>query len=447
MPLEEAAGIVTDREVAPARAGKAAVGLTRSRKNMAPDGFCETTNTFVNQACDVLEIDERRRVLLRTPHREVHVELVIDRDDGSIEQFQGYRVQHSPARGPFKGGLRYHPELSLDEIRSLASLMTWKTAVIDVPFGGAKGGIVVDPKKLSERELERLTRQWVGHMHEFIGPQKDILAPDMNTNSQVMAWVFDEYSRFKGFHPAVVTGKPVALHGSQGREAATGRGCMLAIREVLKHDGRKIAGTTFAIQGFGNVGSWAARLLHEAGARIIAVSDVKGGLFNEKGLDVPGLLRYADSEGSLNGFDSADTISNEELLVLDCDVLMPAAIGGVITADNASSIRAPIVVEAANGPCTAEADRILQENGVLCVPDIYANAGGVTISYFEWTQNIQEYWWEEDRVNEVLDRYMVRAHKRIRDTMKQYDVSMRTGAYMLAVQMVKAAQDLRGWRN
>ncbi len=404
----------------------------------------ETTNHFLQQAFDVLKLDERLEVLLRMPSRELRVELLITLDDGSLGHFIGYRIQHDNSRGPFKGGLRYHPEVDLDEVRSLASLMTWKTALIGVPFGGAKGGIQVDPSGLSERELERLTRAFVGQIHEFIGPVTDIPAPDMNTNAGVMAWFFDQYTRINGFAPAVVTGKPVHLHGSLGRDAATGRGCVFATREVLSFEGKKISGTRFAIQGFGNVGSWTAKLLHGAGGKVVAVSDVCGGIFNGDGLDFPSVAKYVEETGSVVGCPGSEPISNADLLICDCDVLIPAAIGHVLTNDNARDVKAQYVIEAANGPCTAEADEIFLSRNVLCAPDIFANAGGVTVSYFEWAQNIQKYKWSERKVNDELEQHIVAAHTNLRRMMNVYNIPMRTAAFAYAVNKVKQATEARG---
>jgi glutamate dehydrogenase (NAD(P)+) len=329
-------------------------------------------------------------------------------------------------------------------VRALASLMTWKTAVVDVPFGGAKGGIQVDPKQLSVRELERLTRRFVEQISPVIGPDTDIPAPDMNTNAQVMGWFFDEFSRRRGFSPAVVTGKPLALQGSRGRDAATGRGCLFAIREVLAAAGKKLEGTSFAIQGFGNVGSWLARLLHERGARIVVVSDLKGGVFKGDGLDIPALFAHAKTTGSVIEFPGAEAISNHDLLTVECDVLVPAALGHVLHEGNARDVRAKYVLEAANGPTTAEADQIFSERGIVCIPDIWANAGGVTVSYFEWTQNTQKLKWSEEHVNAMLERHMVDAFRALATTMDELKCSMRTAAFALGVRRVKEATLLRG---
>ena len=340
--------------------------------------------------------------------------------------------------------IRYHPDVNIDEVRSLASLMTWKTAVVDVPFGGAKGGIQVDPSKLSERELERLTRRFVDQIHDFIGPSIDIPAPDVNTNSKVMGWFFDQYSRYHGFSPAAVTGKSMGLHGSYGRESATGRGCVIAMSEVLASRGKGIEGTRFAIQGFGNVGSWAAKILHEKGALIVAVSDERGGVHQSSGLDIPLLLRHSKECGSVVGFSRADSISNEELLSIECDVLLPAALGHVIHRENANKVRASYILEGANAPCTSEADEIFASRNIVCVPDIWANAGGVVVSYFEWTQNIQQFRWAEDRVNHELEHLMKRAYSDIHALMDYYQCSMRMAAFALALSRVKAATLQRG---
>ena len=404
----------------------------------------QTTNHYLDQAFSLLKLPESYRAVLITPSRELRVELVIELDDGSIGHYIGYRVQHDDSRGPFKGGLRYHPDVDLDEVRSLASLMTWKTAVVDVPFGGAKGGIQVDPKQLSRRELERLTRRFVEQIVPVIGPVTDIPAPDMNTNAQVMAWFFDEYSRRQGFNPAVVTGKPLDLHGSLGRESATGRGCVFAIREVLATAGKKLEGTRFAIQGFGNVGSWLARLLHAQGAKILAVSDVRGGVFKGDGLDIPALVAHQKETGSVADFAGSEAITNSALLTIECDVLVPAALGHVLNETNARDVRASYVLEAANGPTAAEADAIFNERGIVCIPDIWANAGGVTVSYFEWVQNTQKLKWSEEEVNVALERYMVAAHQAIRNVMDTHRCSMRTAAFALGVGRVKEATDLRG---
>jgi glutamate dehydrogenase (NAD(P)+) len=404
----------------------------------------ETTNRYLQDAFDVLGLDPDAEHMLKTPSRELKVELVIRMDDGSIGNFIGYRVQHDNARGPFKGGLRYSTDVNLEEVQSLASLMTWKTALADVPYGGAKGGIHVDPRQLSEAELERLTRQFVQRIHEFIGSTTDIPAPDMNTDGRVMAWLFDEYSSVHGFSPAVVTGKPVDLHGSVGRDAATGRGCLFAIREVLEHDGGELPGTEFAIQGFGNVGSWAGRLLHDKDAKIKAVSDINGGIYSEHGLDTHAVYQHMLETGSVVDFPGAENIPSGEIFEVDCDVLMPAAIGHVLTEENARDVKADYILEGANGPTTYAADQIFREREITCIPDIFANAGGVTVSYFEWAQNIQHFSWKEEKVNDELENHMVDAHRNIRGLMNRHDIPMRTAAFVGAIERVREATSMRG---
>ncbi len=405
----------------------------------------EATTRFFTRAADLLGLTDRERKQLVTPYREIKVECPLVRDDGSVATFVGYRVQHDNSRGPMKGGIRYHPQVDLDEVNALASLMTWKTAVVNLPFGGAKGGIAVDPAKLSARELERLTRRFVQQIHDIIGPHTDIPAPDVNTNAQVMAWIMDEYSKLHGFSPAVVTGKPVDLFGSRGREEATGRGVVLALEEFLKDAGTgEVRGKTFAVQGFGNVGSWASRFLHERGGRVVAVADANGGVRDPSGLDIPTLIEHVKATKSVTGFTGTDAISNEELLLSDVDVLVPAALGGVITEANARAVRARVVLEAANAPTTPKADEMLSERGVVVLPDIYVNAGGVTVSYFEWAQNIQQFSWEEDKINAELARHMREAYATLARVVRERKVSFRTAAFIVAIGRVGRATVLRG---
>jgi len=407
-------------------------------------GF-EEVNYYFRRAARVMDLSPHVERMLITPFREVKVDVSISLDSGELGTFIGYRVQHDRSRGPMKGGLRYHPAVDMDEVLGLASLMTWKTAVVNLPYGGAKGGIAVDPARISERELERLTRRFVQQIHDLIGPQTDIPAPDMGTNAQVMAWIMDEYSKIHGFSPAVVTGKPVDLFGSRGREEATGRGVLFAMEEFLKDvGGGEIRGKRCAIQGFGNVGSWTARFLHEAGAKVVAVSDHRGGITNPEGLDVPKLVEHARRTRTVAGFPGVDSISNAELLVSDVDVLIPAALGGVITRENARDVRARYVVEAANAPTTPEADEILTERGIPILPDIYANAGGVTVSYFEWTQNIQQFTWEEAKIVGELRRYMSEAYTTLSKVARQHRVPLRTAAFIVAIGRVGRATVLRG---
>ena len=405
----------------------------------------EDVNHYFRQAARVLDLSPRVERLLVTPYREVKVDVSITLDNGELGTFIGYRVQHDKSRGPMKGGLRYHPTVDMDEALGLASLMTWKTAVVNLPYGGAKGGIAVDPATLSARELERLTRRFVQQIHDIIGPHRDIPAPDVNTNAQIMAWIMDEYSTIHGFSPAVVTGKPVELFGSRGREEATGRGVVWALEEMLTELGAgAVTGKRCAIQGFGNVGSWTARFLHERGAKVVAVSDVTGGVTSPEGLDIPALVTHARQRGSVAGFPGSDAVTNEALLTLDVDVLIPAALGGVLTKDNAKDVRARWVVEAANGPTTPEADEILQARGVVVLPDIYTNAGGVTVSYFEWVQNVQQFTWDEDKVNAELHRHMREAYATIARVAREHRVPFRTAAFIVAIGRVGRATVLRG---
>jgi glutamate dehydrogenase (NAD(P)+) len=399
----------------------------------------ESSQFYFQKAADVLNLEPKIREILVTPRRIVKVEIVTEGDDGHLNHHIGYRVQHNYARGPMKGGLRYHPSVDEDEAIALASLMTWKTAVVDIPYGGAKGGINCDPSQLSQAELHDITRAFVGQIKEVIGPTQDIPAPDVNTNATVMGWIMDEYSKFYGFSPGVVTGKPVNLFGSAGREEATGRGVMLILEEVLKQRNQTFADITVAMQGFGNVGSFAALLMAELGAKIVAVGDHMGGVSNSKGLDVPALVEWAREQRTVNGFPGGDAFASDDVLTWDADVLIPAALGDVLTADNAADVRAKIIVEAANAPTTPEADAIFQERGILVVPDILANAGGVTVSYFEWVQNIQQFRWDVERVRNELAKYMRDAYRAVTAEATKRRVDMRTGAFALAIRRVGEA--------
>ena len=405
----------------------------------------EATNLYFGRAASIMQLSTSIIRLFETPQREVKVGLTIEMDNGDVRTFSGYRVQHDNSRGPWKGGLRYHPHVDPEEVKALASLMTWKTAVIDVPYGGAKGGITVDPKELSLAENERLTRVFVDKIHDVIGPGRDIPAPDVNTGPQQMAWIYDQYSKIHGHSPGVVTGKPVELYGSLGREAATGRGVAIATRELLKAMGRDVVGATVAIQGFGNVGTHTANILSAMGAKILAISDVSGSIRNPEGIDVTRAIAWAKKNGSIRGFDGAMGFGDPDAVLLeDVDVLVPAALGGVITRDNARDIRARFVVEGANGPTTPEGDAILHERGVVIVPDIFANAGGVTVSYFEWVQNLQHFTWSEDEVNDKLERRMIRGFETIWKVATEKKVSLRTAAFIVAIGRVGKARVLRG---
>ncbi len=405
----------------------------------------EAVAYYFNQAAAELGLSESMKTLLLTPQRSIKVEVSIPMDNGEIGNFVGYRVQHDSSRGPFKGGLRYHPQVDTDEVAALASLMTWKTAVVDVPYGGGKGGIQCDPKKLSLGELERLTRKFVQRIHDFIGPKIDIPAPDMGTDGQVMAWIANEYSKFHGFEPGVVTGKPVELHGIVGREEATGRGVATITREVVKRQGKTLEGMTVAVQGFGNVGSISARFLAGMGARIVAISDVKGGIYNPSGLDLEALASFARSHGTVTGFSPGETVTNQQLLTLPVDILIPAALGDVITTDIARNMKASLIVEGANNPTFPEADEILNKNGVIVVPDILANAGGVIVSYFEWVQNLQNFRWTYDQVVREQDSKMSQAFDKVYEISKARNLSLRLAAYYVAIQRVAKATELGGY--
>lgn len=404
----------------------------------------EDTNHFFGRAMDVMDVGRNIETLLVTPNRSISVKIPLELDDGSIRVFTGYRVQHNNARGPYKGGLRYAPDVDLDEVRSLASLMTWKTALTRLPYGGAKGGIAVDVRELNRGELERLTRRFVNRIHDSIGPQTDIPAPDMNTNAQTMAWIMDQYSTLHGHNPAVVTGKPVDLYGAEGRESATGRGVVYVIEELMKDEGRDIAQTTFSIQGLGNVGSYAARFLDDLGASIVGLSDVSGGIHDEAGLPVGEILDHVGKGGDVKGYAGGDTVSGDEFLTLPCDVLIPAAVGDVINAENMREIKTSYVVEAANGPVTPEADEYLRGNGVILVPDILANAGGVVVSYFEWVQNLQNFSWKEKQANAELHSTITQAYRKVRKLARRRDLDLRTAAFVLAIGRVGKATVLRG---
>lgn len=405
----------------------------------------EATRMYFTEAADHLEVSDNGRKHLLTPRREVQARVSIELDNGELATLVGYRVQHNDARGPFKGGLRYHPEVDLDEVRSLASLMTWKTAVMNLPFGGAKGGISLDPRSMSHGELERVTRKFIDQIHEFIGPNKDIPAPDMGTSAEVMAWIMNQYSKYHGFSPAVVTSKPVEHFGMPGREEATGRGVGTLTHKLCGRLGLKPKDTRIAIQGFGNVGTHAAKFLCQCEFKIAAISDMSGAYYRKGGIDVNDAINYVlNHDHSLAGFEGADRISNEEMLALDVEVLIPAALGGVIHMENVDTIQAKVIIEAANGPVMPNADKVLAERGTIVLPDILANAGGVTASYFEWVQNNQHYQWKMDRVRIELDAAMVMAFEEVWEMAKLRNVPLRTAAFMLAIDRVRGADPFGG---
>ncbi len=400
------------------------------------------------RAAELMGLEENIKRFLLWPQRILTVHFPVMMDSGEVQIFVGYRVQHNTARGPAKGGIRYHPSVNLDEVASLAFWMTWKCAVMNLPFGGGKGGVKVDPKKLSERELERLSRRFFSEIQMMIGPNKDIPAPDVNTNEQIMAWYMDTYSMNVGVTSlGVVTGKPVDLGGSEGRSEATGRGVAIVASEAADVLGMDIKGATVAVQGFGNVGSHAARIISkEYGAKVVAVSDISGGIYNPEGLDIDDLIRYRDENGGvIKGYPKGQPITNRDLLTMDVDILIPAALENAITADIAKDVKAKIIIEGANGPTTEEAEKILLEKGVFIVPDILANAGGVTVSYFEWVQDLQSFFWDIDDIRKRLKRMMVKEFGEVYKTKQKYSTDMRTAAYIVAIERVASAVRKRGY--
>lgn len=405
--------------------------------------FLEDTRAHVTAAARSLDLSDQLERQMRTPKREIRFECVLPLDNGDVATYIGFRVQHDAARGPMKGGIRYSPFVDDDEVAALASLMTWKTAVADLPYGGAKGGIDCDPRDLSRRELQRLTRLWVDHLHDAIGPTRDVPAPDLGTNAQTMAWIADQYSAHYGWSPAVVTGKPPELGGSPGRESATGHGLLHITAAVLESRGEPLAGKQVAIQGFGNVGSWSAHYLAAAGALVVAVADISGAVRNEDGLDVASLIEHARETGGVSGFDGGERFPADEVLFEPCDVLIPAAVEGVLTEANARHVRASVIVEGANGPTTKEGDAALRSRDILVVPDIVANCGGVTVSYFEWIQNMQYQAWSEERVESELAQRMAHAWRSLRDEASRTNGDLRAAAFRLAVGRVARATSLR----
>ncbi|WP_066051597.1 Glu/Leu/Phe/Val family dehydrogenase [Robertmurraya korlensis] len=404
-----------------------------------------STQTVIQKALNKLGYTHEMYELLKDPIRMLTVRIPVRMDDGTVQIFTGYRSQHNDAVGPTKGGVRFHPEVDEEEVKALSIWMSLKCGITDLPYGGGKGGIICDPRKMSFRELERLSRGYVRAISQIVGPTKDIPAPDVYTNSQIMAWMMDEYSRLREFDsPGFITGKPIVLGGSKGRETATARGVTICVEEAVKKKGIELQGARVVIQGFGNAGSYLAKFMHDAGAKVIAVSDVYGGVYDANGLDIDYLLDRRDSFGTFSNI-FENTISNSELLELDCDILVPAAISNQITAQNAANIKAKIVVEAANGPTTLEATTILTEREILLVPDILASAGGVTVSYFEWVQNNQGYYWSEEEVDEKLSKVMIHSFENIYQTAALHRVDMRLAAYMVGIKKVAEAARFRGW--
>jgi glutamate dehydrogenase (NAD(P)+) len=406
----------------------------------------EIVEHWFQAAAERLELPEDVAAVFRSSYREVQVQVPVRLGDGKVHVFSGYRVQHNGARGPYKGGIRFHPEVDLDEVRALAELMTWKTAIVNVPYGGAKGGVNIDPSKLDARELEQVTRSFTGKIEKVLGPQRDVPAPDVGTNAQVMAWLMDEYGKLHGHTPACVTGKPISLEGSFGREAATGRGVVQMFREAARATDLDPAGATFVIQGFGNVGAWAGRLMQELGATMVGVADASGAICAEDGIDAERLSEHVREGGGVADFDSgAEQIDPDDLVALECDVFIPAALGGMIHGENAARMRCRMMVEGANSPTTPKADEILSDNGVLIVPDVLANAGGVVVSYFEWVQNLQHFRWTEDEVNEKLGEIMGRAFREVAERARENSTQMRPAAYELGIERVVEAASTRGY--
>jgi glutamate dehydrogenase (NAD(P)+) len=396
-------------------------------------------------AAEYLKLDAGLRQILRTPKRVLEVSIPTKMDNGQIKVFTGYRVQHNVARGPAKGGIRYHPGVTLDEVKALAMWMAWKTAAVNIPYGGGKGGVICDPKRMSKSELERMTRRYTSEILPIIGPEQDIPAPDVYTDAQTMAWIMDTYSMTKGYSSlGVVTGKPVSIGGSEGRNEATARGCLVVVEEACKVKKMSLRGSSVAIQGFGNAGAMAAKLFTEKKARVVAISDSRGGVFNSRGIDPLKAMRYKERSGTVVGMPGTSRISNDDLLTMKCDILIPAALENVITLNNADQIKAKIVAEAANGPTTPHADEVLARKGIMLLPDILANAGGVTASYFEWVQDLQSFFWSEAEVNAKLESVMRRAFQEVHETMRKHRTHMRTGAYVLAVGRVADATLVRG---
>jgi glutamate dehydrogenase (NAD(P)+) len=411
----------------------------------AENNVWEMAQQQLDDVARLIGLNESIHGYLREPKRVLEVSVPVRMDNGVFRMFKGYRVQHNMARGPSKGGIRYHPAVTLDEVKALAMWMTWKCSLVNIPFGGAKGGVICDPKNMSMQELENLTRRFTSEISIIIGPEKDIPAPDVYTTPQVMAWIMDTYSMQKGYSvPGVVTGKPVSIGGSLGRDKATARGCLYVVDEAMKAKGIPLNGARVAVQGFGNAGMHAADLMQRSGYTIVAVSDSQGGVANPKGLDVAGVIAHKTETGSVVGFTGGERLSNRDVLEYDCEVLVPAALEKVITAENASRIRAKIIAEAANGPTLPDADRVLFERGIMVLPDILANAGGVAVSYFEWVQDLQETFWEEDEINDRLKRKMTRAFNETYDQAQRLQMDMRRGAYAVAVSRVAEATKLRG---
>jgi glutamate dehydrogenase (NAD(P)+) len=430
----------------PEAAAEAANGAKAKVDQRAEISNLDIVRFYFERATERLGIPEDVRVVFWEPYREVTVQLPIRLSDGKVHVFSGYRIQHNGARGPYKGGIRFHPEVDIDEIRALASLMTWKTAVANIPFGGAKGGVNCPAHELESHEVQKIARTFMSRIEKILGPTRDIPAPDVNTDAQVMAWMMDEYGKLHGHTPAICTGKPIALEGSFGREQATGRGCVYMFREAAPQLGLSPADTTFVVQGFGNVGSWAARIMQQLGGTMVGASDATGAIRSEEGIDAEGLSRHLYAEGGkLTEFPDAEVISPDDLLAIGCDVLIPAALGGMIHEGNAHRIECRMVIEGANSPTTPAADAILEEKGVHVIPDVMANAGGVVASYFEWVQNLQHFRWSEREVNDKLGGMMRRAYRGVSARAKEEQISLRDASYLVGIERVVEASRTRGY--
>jgi glutamate dehydrogenase (NAD(P)+) len=425
--------------------GEAKAGGEPKPGQMAEISNLEIVRHYFDLAADRLKLADDIRVVFWTPYREVTVQIPVKLADGKVHVFSGYRIQHNGARGPYKGGVRFHPEVDIDEVRALASLMTWKTAVAGVPFGGAKGGINCPADKLERSEVQTITRSFMDKVEKVLGPTRDIPAPDVNTDAQVMAWMMDEYGKLHGHTPAICTGKPIALEGSYGREAATGRGCVYMFREAAPHLGLSPADTTFVVQGFGNVGSWAARIMQQLGAKMVAVSDANGAIRNDAGIDATALYDHLADGDRITDFPQAETIDPDDLIAVPCDVYIPAALGGMIHEGNADRLECKVIVEGANSPTTPAADRILRDKDIYVIPDVMANAGGVVVSYFEWVQNLQHFRWDEREVNDKLGTIMRRAFREVSARAREEGINLREAAYLVGLERVVEASRTRGY--
>jgi glutamate dehydrogenase (NAD(P)+) len=446
---EEAVGEREDSDKSP-QAVEEATAAAKAAGETKPGQRAEVSNLAIVQhyfdlAAERLGLPDDLRVVFWTPYREVTVQIPVKLSDGKIHVFSGYRIQHNGARGPYKGGIRFHPEVDVDEVRALASLMTWKTAVAGVPFGGAKGGVNCPADKLESAELQRIARSFMDKIEKVLGPTRDIPAPDINTNAQTMAWFMDEYGKLHGHTPAICTGKPIALEGSYGREAATGRGCVYMFREAAPHLGLSPAETTFAVQGYGNVGSWAARIMQQLGAKMVAVSDANGAIRADAGIDAYALQDHIAGGGKITEFEGTEPIEPDDLVAVPCDVFIPAALGGMIHEGNAGRMDCKVLVEGANSPTTPAADQILRDKGVYIIPDVMANAGGVVVSYFEWVQNLQHFRWDEREVNDKLGTIMRRAYREVSARAKEEKLDLRESAYLVGIERVVEAARVRGY--